>query len=100
MTHHAYFEVDVPIRHVSSGQRGLHIFTGWAKDAAAAIQAAHAAYDAARAASEAGQEIPYPGPDGWSACGFRPGWELDWPAATARCPHDLFGWPYPPLDEQ
>ncbi|MCY0923974.1 hypothetical protein OS965_38600 [Streptomyces sp. H27-G5] len=30
----------------------------------------------ARAATEAGREIPYGRPDGWGACGYRPGTRL------------------------
>ncbi|MDP9954292.1 hypothetical protein [Streptomyces vinaceus] len=62
---------------------GLHVFTGRADSRSAAVRIAHEVYDAARAATEAGLEIPHGRPDGWGACGYRPGWELDWPAATA-----------------
>ena len=48
-------------------------------------RAEHEVYDAARAAAEAGREIPHGSPDGWSARGHRSGWEFDWPTATA-CP--------------
>ncbi|MFD3880418.1 hypothetical protein [Streptomyces microflavus] len=51
----------------------MHLFTGWAASCAAAVPAAHAAYDAARTAAEAGQAIPHRGPDGWCCCGYRPG---------------------------
>ncbi len=61
----------------------MHVFTGWADSRDAAVKAAHEVYDEARAAAEAGREIPHGRPDGWSACGYRPGWELDWPAAKA-----------------
>ncbi|MFB7260612.1 hypothetical protein ACFCXH_00350 [Streptomyces nojiriensis] len=62
---------------------GVHVFTGRADSDSAAIKAAHEVYDAACAAAEAGREIPHGRPDGWGACGYRPGWELDWPAAKA-----------------
>ncbi|MET9375952.1 hypothetical protein ABZX98_17655 [Streptomyces sp. NPDC002992] len=47
------------------------------------MKAAHEVSDAARAAAEAGLETPHGRPDGWGAWGYRPGWELDWPAAKA-----------------
>jgi hypothetical protein len=79
-----YFEVNVPIRSTEQpGARGLHVFTGRADSRSAALRIAHEVYDAARAATEAGQEISHGRPDGWGACGYRSGWELDWPAATA-----------------
>ncbi|MBY8889087.1 hypothetical protein K7472_30210 [Streptomyces sp. PTM05] len=79
-----YFEVDVPIHRTGQpGLNGVHIFTGRADSRSAAVRIAHEVYDAARAAAAAGREIPHGRPDGWGACGYRPGWELDWPAATA-----------------
>ncbi|MBK3583337.1 hypothetical protein JHN49_06235 [Streptomyces sp. MBT57] len=79
-----YFEVEVPMRNTEAPKtRGLHIFTGRAPSPSAAVRIAHEVYDAARAASEAGLKIPHGRPDGWGACGYRPGWDLDWPAATA-----------------
>ena len=93
MTQPPYYEVDVPIRSTETPtRRGMHVFTGWASSRAAAVQAAHEVYDAARAAAEAGREIPHGSPDGWSACGYRPGWELDWPAATAGPWQDPYSW--------
>ncbi|MEV7645189.1 hypothetical protein AB0O32_35270 [Streptomyces rubiginosohelvolus] len=57
----------------------MHVFTGWADSRTAAVQAAHAAYDAARTAAQAGREIPHRHADGWCCCGYR----LGWSAATA-----------------
>ncbi|MEU5397323.1 hypothetical protein [Streptomyces tibetensis] len=89
-----YFEVDVPIRSTETpGLEGVHVFTGQADSRSAAVKAAHEVYDAARAAVEAGLEIPHGHPDGRGACGYRPGWELDWPAAKAgpwRSPYSWF----------
>ncbi|MGC5041069.1 hypothetical protein ACLQ2C_36640 [Streptomyces sp. DT73] len=87
------FEVDVPIRSAAQpGARGVHVFTGRAENRHAAVRIAHEVYDAARAAREAGREIPHGRPDGWGACGYRLGWELDWPAATANPWHDPNDW--------
>ncbi|WCD91110.1 hypothetical protein KPP03845_200071 (plasmid) [Streptomyces xanthophaeus] len=89
-----YFEVDVPMRSTESpGLRGVHVFTGRADSGTAAIKAAHGVYDAARAAAEAGREIPHGGSDGWGACGYRPGWELTWPAAKAGPWKSPSSWP-------
>ncbi|MFC9534478.1 hypothetical protein ACFT38_28625 [Streptomyces sp. NPDC056975] len=78
------YEVDVPTRSTETPtRRGVHVFTGHADSRSAAVKAAHEAYDAVRAAKEAGLEIPHGRPDGWGACGYRPGWELDWPATIA-----------------
>lgn len=91
-----YFEVDVPKRSTEvPGLRGLHIFTGRADSRSAAVRFAHEVYDAARAATEAGLEIEHGRPDGWGACGFRPGWELDWPAATAYRWTNPYRWTKP-----
>ncbi|MFE9404787.1 hypothetical protein ACFYNY_23980 [Streptomyces sp. NPDC006530] len=88
-----YFEVDVPIRSTESpGQYGLHVFTGRADSRGAAVRIAHAVYDAARAATQAGLEIPHGRPDGWGARGYRPGWELDWPAAKAGPWRSPYSW--------
>ncbi|WP_329202798.1 MULTISPECIES: hypothetical protein [unclassified Streptomyces] len=86
-----YFEVDVPIRN-TEGLRGVHVFTGQADSDSAAIKAAHEVYNAARAAAAAGREIPHGRPDGWGACGYRPGWELDWPAAKAGPWKSPYSW--------
>ncbi|MFG3142465.1 hypothetical protein ACGFZA_40440 [Streptomyces sp. NPDC048211] len=88
-----YFEVDVPA-HSSQrpGLEGVHVFTGRADSRSAAVQAAHEVYDAARAASEAGLEIPHGRPDGWCACGYRSGWELDWTAAKAGRWRSPYSW--------
>ncbi|MFI1286480.1 hypothetical protein ACH4U5_37965 [Streptomyces sp. NPDC020858] len=86
-----YFEVDVPI-HSADGLRGVHVFTGQAASQSAAVQAAHEVYDVARAAAEAGLEIPHGRPDGWGACGYRPGWEPDWAAAKAGPWKSPYSW--------
>jgi hypothetical protein len=85
------FEVDVPIRNTAGG-RGVHVFTGRADSRRAAVKAAHEVYDQAAAALQAGREIPGMRPDGWTARGYRPGWELDWQAATAGCWDDPLSW--------
>ncbi|MFD8609496.1 hypothetical protein [Streptomyces sp. NPDC059631] len=36
--------------------------------------------------------IPHGRPDGWGACGYRPGWDLDWAAATVSRWHDPYSW--------
>ncbi|MGW4985337.1 GGDEF domain-containing protein [Streptomyces mirabilis] len=55
-----YFEVDVPIRSADQpGLHGVHVFTGRADSRSAAVRLAQEVYDAARAAQEAGLEIPY-----------------------------------------
>ncbi|MFJ3673711.1 hypothetical protein ACIPSE_45440 [Streptomyces sp. NPDC090106] len=77
-----FFEVDVPITS-TDGLRGVHVFTGHADSHTSAVRIAHEVYDAARAAQEAGLEIPRVRPDGWGARGYRPGWEPDWLSATA-----------------
>ncbi|MER6464562.1 hypothetical protein ACWC4D_23195 [Streptomyces sp. NPDC001288] len=83
---HVYYEVDVPIRNPqSSGRDGLYVFTGRADSHEAAFRAARAAYECARAADEAGAEVPPGRPGGWAARGYRPGQVLDWGAATV-CP--------------
>jgi hypothetical protein len=86
-----YFEVDVPIRN-SAGLRGVHVFTGRADSRSAAVRIANEVYDQARAAQQAGLEIPYGRPDGWAARDYRPGWELDWQAATAFRWNDPYSW--------
>ncbi|WP_327248510.1 hypothetical protein [Streptomyces sp. NBC_01320] len=90
---HPYYEVDVPI-HSSEppGLDGVHVFTGRADSRSAAVQAAPEVYDAARAAAQAGLEIPHGRPDGWGACGYRPGWEPDWPAAKAGSWRSPYSW--------
>ena len=67
MPNHRFFEVDVPIHNAANP----------------ALRRAHEVYDAALAAHTAGLEIPGKQPDSWGACGLRPGWELEWPAAKA-----------------
>ncbi|WP_148592378.1 hypothetical protein [Streptomyces sp. WAC01526] len=88
-----YFEVDVPIRSTETpGLEGVHVFTGQADSRSAAVKTAHEVYDAARPAAEAGLEIPHGRPDSWGACGYRPGWELDWPAAKADPWRSPYSW--------
>uniref|UniRef100_UPI003F49777A hypothetical protein n=1 Tax=Streptomyces achromogenes TaxID=67255 RepID=UPI003F49777A len=87
------YEVDVPIHDPAHpGRRGLHVFTGVADSPAAALGRAHQAYDAALAAHTAGREIPGGQPDNWTARGLRPGWELEWAAATAGLWHNPVSW--------
>ncbi|WPO76286.1 hypothetical protein [Streptomyces sp. KN37] len=86
-----YFEVDVPIHH-DSGLTGVHIFTGPADSRSTAVRIAHEVYDAARAAAEAGLEIDHGRPDGWGACGYRPGWEPEWNAAVVGRWNDPYSW--------
>ncbi|CAL9676036.1 hypothetical protein [Streptomyces sp. enrichment culture] len=40
----------------------------------------------------AGREIPSGQPDIWTARGLRPGWELEWTAATASLWHNPVSW--------
>ncbi|MCF2126356.1 hypothetical protein L1I79_07840 [Strepomyces sp. STD 3.1] len=78
-----YFEVHVPIRNsVRPEQCGLHVFTGTADTWATALRIARETCDEATAAQQGGLPLPGRRPDGWSALGLRPGWVLDWTAAT------------------
>ncbi|WP_316784542.1 hypothetical protein [Streptomyces sasae] len=78
------YEVDVSIRSITlPGLSGVHVFTGPADSRSAALRLAHEVYDAARAAQETGLEVPGTQQDGWTANGYRPGWEPDWLSATA-----------------
>ncbi|MFD3729298.1 hypothetical protein [Streptomyces sp. NPDC058671] len=78
-----YFQVNVPIRNsVQPEQCGLHVFTGPADTWLEALRIARETCDTAVAAQEAGVPVPRRRPDGWGARGLRPGWVLDWPAAT------------------
>ncbi|MET8411089.1 hypothetical protein ABZV34_23805 [Streptomyces sp. NPDC005195] len=78
------FQVDVPIHRTDQpAASGVHVFTGRADSRSAAVRNAHEVYDAARTAQDAGREIPHESADGWCACGYRPGWQLDWSAARA-----------------
>ncbi|MGW5609404.1 hypothetical protein ACWEWI_25530 [Streptomyces sp. NPDC003753] len=87
------YEVDVPTRSTTQpGLERVHVFTGQADSRSAAVRIAHEVYIAARAAREAGLEIPHDRPDGWGACGYRPGWELNWPAATAGQWNNPYTW--------
>ncbi|MFG2629995.1 hypothetical protein [Streptomyces sp. NPDC048473] len=79
-----YFEVDVPTHHTTNHQlHGVHVFTGEASSESEALHIAHAVYDAALAAQQAGLEIPGMQAGGWGARGLRPDWALDWQAAKA-----------------
>ncbi|GJF25282.1 MULTISPECIES: hypothetical protein [Streptomyces] len=78
-----FFQVHVPIRNpVRPEQCGLHVFTGAADTWSAALRMARETCDTATAAQKAGLPVPGRRPDGWSARGLRPGWVLDWTAAT------------------
>ncbi|MGW1620537.1 hypothetical protein [Streptomyces sp. NPDC002172] len=77
-----FYQVDVPIS-TTAGLSGRHVFTGPADSCSSALRIAHEAWDAAHTAQQTGLEIPDTRPDGWTANGYRPGWEPDWPAATA-----------------
>ncbi|MFI9374417.1 hypothetical protein [Streptomyces parvulus] len=85
------YEVKVPMRN-HTGDSGLHIFTGLAESRTVAIRTAREAYSAAHTAHRAGCRVPGNRPDGWGASGYRPGWELDWRAATATCWEDRYAW--------
>ncbi|MEU3605503.1 hypothetical protein AB0E83_08600 [Streptomyces sp. NPDC035033] len=87
-----YYEVNVPMRS-TAGNSGVHVFTGMATDPAAAVRIAEQTYRAAQEAQQAGRTVPGKRPDGWGARGYRPGWQLDWRAATAAPWRDLHGWP-------
>ncbi|MEU0276709.1 hypothetical protein [Streptomyces sp. NPDC006307] len=87
------YEVDVPIGN-TAGLRGVHAFTDHADSRSAAVRIAHEVYDQARAAQQAGLEIPSERPDGWTARSYRPGWELDWRAAIAGRWNDPYSWVY------
>ncbi|MGW0538079.1 hypothetical protein [Streptomyces sp. NPDC003032] len=88
-----YFEVDVPIHRTGQpGLSGVHVFTGRADSRSEAVRISHEVYDQAAAAAAAGLEIPHGRPDGWGACGYRPDWELDWPAATAGRWNNPYSW--------
>ncbi|MFF2517855.1 hypothetical protein [Streptomyces sp. NPDC058086] len=90
---HPYYEVDVPTRNTERpGLEGVQVFTGRADSRSAAVKAAYEVYDAARAAAETGLEIPHGRPDSWGACGYRPGWELEWPAAKAGPWRSPYSW--------
>ncbi|MER5886956.1 hypothetical protein ABT160_24295 [Streptomyces sp. NPDC001941] len=91
MPFHVIYEVDVPIhRSDDPDQRGLHVFTGEADSPTTALQFAHAAYDAALT----GHTSPVPNgePSGWRVRGARPGWDLEWDAATVTPWHNPHGW--------
>ncbi|MFJ3825489.1 hypothetical protein [Streptomyces nodosus] len=75
------YQVNVPTRD-SSGRSGLHVFTGNADNHAAAVRIARDVYESAAAAQRAGLPIPDRRPDGWAARAVRPGWHLEWAAAT------------------
>ncbi|MFJ5787921.1 hypothetical protein [Streptomyces hydrogenans] len=84
MPNREFYEVGVPIHDTANpARRGLHVFTGVADSPAAALRRAHEVYDAALAAQQAGLEVPGKEPDSWGAAGLRPGWQMEWTAATA-----------------
>ncbi|MET9483630.1 hypothetical protein [Streptomyces sp. NPDC006638] len=88
-----YFEVDVPIHHITHHQwHGVHVFTGKASSISEALQIAHEVYEAALAAYTEGREIPGKQAGGWGARGLRPDWALDWQAAKAGPWHDPYSW--------
>lgn len=76
------YQVNVPAR-LSDGRQGMHVFTGKADCSADAVYAARQAYDAAVTARQAGLPGRTRRPNGWTATGIRPDWQLDWPEATA-----------------
>ncbi|MDX2915985.1 hypothetical protein [Streptomyces griseiscabiei] len=87
------YEVDVPIHDTSHpDRRGVHVFTGVADSPAAALRRAHEVYDAALAAQQAGLENPGRQPDNWGVRGLRPGWEMEWRAATAGLWNNPVSW--------
>ncbi|MGW1106164.1 hypothetical protein [Streptomyces sp. NPDC002540] len=88
-----FYEVDVPTHDTTNpARKGVHVFTGAADSPAAALRRAHEVYDAALAAHTAGLEILGKQSDSWGACGLRPGWELDWPAAKAGPWRSPYSW--------
>ncbi|MFJ6486436.1 hypothetical protein ACIQK6_40930 [Streptomyces sp. NPDC091682] len=70
----------------------MHVFTGVTDSPAAALRRAHEVYDAALAAHTAGCEIPGRQPDQWGVAGLRPGWQMEWPAATAGLGNNPVSW--------
>ncbi|MFJ3786883.1 hypothetical protein [Streptomyces sp. NPDC090093] len=93
MPNREFYEVDVPIHDTANpDRRGLHVFTGEADSPATALRRAHKVYDAALAAHTAGLEIPGKQPDNWGAAGLRPGWQLEWTAATAGPWKSPYSW--------
>ncbi|MFF6981347.1 hypothetical protein ACFZAV_27470 [Streptomyces sp. NPDC008343] len=94
MSQREYFQVDVPIRHSRNpAMHGVHVLTGEATSGTEALCLAREGYDSARAAYEAGHQIPFRWPIGWGARGLRPGWEPDWAAAKAS---QWVPWPMEP----
>ncbi|WP_432044263.1 hypothetical protein [Streptomyces cadmiisoli] len=83
MPHREFFQVDVPAHpNRNRALHGVHVFTGEASSGRQALKRARKGYDRARAAHRAGRQIPVGRPGTWAARGLRPGWELDWSAAT------------------
>ncbi|MFQ3556598.1 hypothetical protein QZN11_07285 [Streptomyces gramineus] len=82
MRNRQVYQVSVPAQQDHS-DAGLHIFTGEATSPGTALRSARKVHDAALAAQRDGLPQPAHRSDGWSACGMRPGWQLDWSAATA-----------------
>ncbi|MFI6689097.1 hypothetical protein [Streptomyces sp. NPDC050485] len=88
-----FYEVDVPIHRTDNpAVQGTHIFAGKADSMAEAVRIVHEVYDAARAARQAGSEVPDQRPDGWGARGYRVGWELDWSEAEAGRWNNPYSW--------
>jgi hypothetical protein len=78
-----YFQVAVPMRSIAQpDRRGMHVFTGSADDGRQALRMARETCEAALAARAAGCPLPGRLPNGWGARGVRPGWTMDWAAAT------------------
>jgi len=87
------YEVDVPIHDTANPARhGWHVFTGVADSPTTALCRVHEVYDTALAAHTAGRANPGKQPDRWGAAGLRPGWEMEWPAATAGRWVDQCSW--------
>ncbi|WP_133900277.1 hypothetical protein [Streptomyces sp. KS 21] len=81
------WEVDVPIEHAGTGERGVHVFTGLAENGREARQAAQRAWETALLHTLAGQDVPeVSNRTDWSARGLRAGWKLRWDQATH---HDI-----------
>ncbi|MBT2406875.1 MULTISPECIES: hypothetical protein [unclassified Streptomyces] len=81
------WEVDVPIEHSATGERGVHVFTGLAENGREARQAAQRAWEMALLHTLAGQDVPAATkPTDWSARGLRADWDMRWDQATH---HDI-----------
>ncbi|MEU2454802.1 hypothetical protein ABZ605_32525 [Streptomyces sp. NPDC012765] len=79
------WEVDVPIEHADTGERGVHVFTGLAEDGEEALKAAQRAWETALLYTMAGRDVPaVSNRTDWSARGLRAGWSLRWEQATEQ----------------